>query len=172
MSTPRTVQQTLHDGETAFREFLTAVIINGHAQAEAAGLGATDFFALNLLGALGPLTASELAEQTGLTSGATTRLIDRLERAGQVRRKSDNADRRRVTVHPTPAHKQDSARVVSAARAELAEIFRSYRVDQLDTLFDFFTRATPALRRAAKATRTPGRPADGRAADPLQEGTE
>ena len=98
MSSGRSTRAVLKAGEPAFREFLTAVILHGQAAAEAAGLGATDFYALNLLGALGPLTAGELAHRTGLTSGATTRLIDRLEHGGHVHRVADPADRRRVRI--------------------------------------------------------------------------
>ena len=42
---------------------------------------------------------------------------------------------------------------MSAARAELAAVFGSYRIDQLDTLFDFFERATTALRAAIDPAR-------------------
>jgi hypothetical protein len=47
-------------------------VLHGHAAAEAAGLNATDFFCLTLLELSGPLTAGQLAQQTGLTTGATT----------------------------------------------------------------------------------------------------
>jgi DNA-binding MarR family transcriptional regulator len=55
---------------------------------------------MDLLNTLGPMTAGELAGRTGLSSGATTRLIDRMERAGYVRRRSDEHDRRCVIVEP------------------------------------------------------------------------
>ncbi|MFB7597461.1 MarR family winged helix-turn-helix transcriptional regulator [Streptomyces sp. NPDC056160] len=50
----------------------------------------------------GSLTSGEPATRTGLTTGATTRVIDRLERAGYARRVADPADRRRVIVEPVP----------------------------------------------------------------------
>jgi DNA-binding MarR family transcriptional regulator len=62
------------------------------------GLNATDLECLDLLLLAGPATAGRLAEHTGLTSGATTAVIDRLERAGFVRRRRDLDDRRRVRV--------------------------------------------------------------------------
>ena len=48
----------------------------------------------------GPITAGELAERTGLTTGAITGVIDRLEKAGFVRRVKDPDDRRRVIIEP------------------------------------------------------------------------
>jgi len=70
------------------------------AVAERVGMHQTDIETMDLLNTLGPMTAGELSERTGLTSGATTRLIDRLERAGYVRRCHDEADRRCVIIEP------------------------------------------------------------------------
>ena len=58
---------------------------------------------LGTLVARGPLSAGDLAKRTGLTSGAVTRLIDRLVERGSVRRLADPEDRRRVLVEITPA---------------------------------------------------------------------
>lgn len=46
-----------------------------------------------------PLTPGELGERLGISSGATTAVVDRLERAGHVRRVRDDTDRRRLTLH-------------------------------------------------------------------------
>jgi DNA-binding MarR family transcriptional regulator len=70
------------------------------AVAERSGMHSTDIETLDLLNVLGPMTAGQLSRMTGLTSGATTRLIDRLARAGFVRRAADPSDRRRVRVEP------------------------------------------------------------------------
>src|SRR3974390_2037280 len=59
-------------------------------------LGRTDIRCLDLIGRLGPLTAGRLAEESGLTTGAVTFILDRLEEAGMVRRRRDTEDRRRV----------------------------------------------------------------------------
>jgi DNA-binding MarR family transcriptional regulator len=67
------------------------------------GLGSTDCRFLALLALHGPLTPGQLATSTGLTSGATTGVIDRLERAGFVRRKHHTADRRSRYIVPLPA---------------------------------------------------------------------
>lgn len=58
----------------------------------------TDHECLDLLDWAEPLTAGEIARHLGLTSGAVTGLVDRLERAGWVVRERDPSDRRRVFV--------------------------------------------------------------------------
>src|SRR6185436_13668257 len=66
------------------------------------GLSESDVDALELLIDTGAATAGRLAELMGLTTGAVTRVIDRLERAGYVRRVPDPTDRRRVIVELVP----------------------------------------------------------------------
>ncbi|MEU4530495.1 MarR family transcriptional regulator [Micromonospora ureilytica] len=99
----------------------------------------------------GRLASGELAERTGLTTGATTRLIDRLERAGHVRRTADPADRRRVLVEPVP--KLDVDTIVGPARQRLGELFQQYRPEELAVLFDYFDRAADPLLTATREVR-------------------
>src|SRR4051794_26726388 len=63
--------------------------------AERLGLNRTDLHCINIIENSGGLTAGELAKESGLTTGAVTGVVDRLERAGYARRVSDPADRRR-----------------------------------------------------------------------------
>ena len=71
--------------------------------AEQLGVSESDLHCLNIVENGGGLTAGEVAVQSGLTTGAVTGVIDRLERAGYLRRVLDPADRRRVRVEVTPA---------------------------------------------------------------------
>ncbi|MFI6518733.1 MarR family winged helix-turn-helix transcriptional regulator [Spirillospora sp. NPDC050679] len=74
-----------------------------HATATKAGLNVTDAQALNALYLDGPQTPGELARLMGITTGgAITAVIDRLEKAGYVRRSRDADDRRRVIVEVVP----------------------------------------------------------------------
>src|SRR5919197_6519430 len=66
------------------------------------GLSQSDIEALEALIDMGASTAGSLGELMGLTSGAITRLIDRLEQSGYVRRAPDPADRRRVIIEVVP----------------------------------------------------------------------
>jgi DNA-binding MarR family transcriptional regulator len=76
------------------------------------GINRTDARVLDVLEEHGRMTAGEVAGRTGLTSGAVTGVLDRLERAGYVERVRDDADRRRVFVEPT-----------ERARAAAAELY-------------------------------------------------
>lgn len=153
MSTPRTAQERLLAGAGPFRDFLTGVVLNSQISAEAAGLGPSDFYTLTLLGAAGPLTAGQLADRIGLTTGAVTRLIDRLARAGYVRRVPDPVDRRRVHVELEPSRDTMNDAMLAPALDRLTEILVSYPDEAIDVLVDFFSRAAPALREAAEQSR-------------------
>src|SRR5437762_9162768 len=75
-------------------------ILFHQAVADRLGLHVSDLRCLNILLEAGSIPAGEIGERTGLTTGAVTRMVDRLERAGYVRREPDPADRRRVIVSP------------------------------------------------------------------------
>src|ERR1700722_9954215 len=66
-------------------------------------LSRTDMRCLDLLGRRGPMTAGQLAEESGLSTGAVTFLLDRLEEAGMVKRRRGTDDRRRGWVEVGPA---------------------------------------------------------------------
>ncbi|HYW40163.1 MAG TPA: MarR family transcriptional regulator [Terriglobales bacterium] len=70
------------------------------AIAAAQGVHPTDLIAASYLHDVGSATAGRLADITGLTTGATTACIDRLERAGFARREADSQDRRKVVLKP------------------------------------------------------------------------
>ena len=93
----------------------TASIMFHQAVADRLGLNVTDHKCVDLLLLNGPLTAGELAQKTGLTTGAVTAVIDRLERAGFARREDDPHDRRRVIVS-----------VVPQRLGEIERLFRSF----------------------------------------------
>jgi DNA-binding MarR family transcriptional regulator len=138
-------RELLERGHVVFRSYLTAEIMLGHATAQALGLSSADFFGLNMVSLREPITAGDLAQSTGLTSGAATRMIDRLESAGFVRRVHDTADRRRVLVESVPDRQAEIDAVLNPGRRNLGEIFLGYTEEQLSVLFDYFERAVPAL---------------------------
>src|SRR5579872_4168217 len=71
--------------------------------AQRLGVSDTDLRCLNIIENSRGLTAGELAAQSGLTAGAVTGVVDRLEQHGYARRLPDPTDRRRVRVEVTPA---------------------------------------------------------------------
>ncbi len=78
------------------------------------GLSESDIEALELLIDGGAATAGRLAEVLGMTTGAVTRVIDRLEQAGYVQREHDPEDRRRIIVRPVPERIKADAAVQAA----------------------------------------------------------
>lgn len=135
-----------------FRAFIDAVGLHGEATAAAAGLSGTDWFVLSLLERLGPRSPSELSRLTGLTSGATSRMIDRLERSGHVNRTRVDADRRKVLVT-----RSDSAfaegeidELVDPARKAVGAVVDTFTSDEQEVLFRFFAAAAPAFHQATQ----------------------
>jgi DNA-binding MarR family transcriptional regulator len=135
------------DAGLVFRRYLSAVVLHAQAGAKAVGLGATDLYALNILSLNGAMTPGELGIRTGLTTGPTTRLVDRLEQAGYVRRAADSGDRRKVIVEPV-AHPADLDKVLMPVRRKIGEIIGSYSPEQREFLFDYFALAADALQQA------------------------
>jgi DNA-binding MarR family transcriptional regulator len=117
------------------------------------GLSESDIETLEALIDMGATTAGRLAELTGLTSGAVTRVIDRLEQSGYVRRVPDPADRRRVIVEVVPekvAAVQSTLNRVGAASVD--EIGR-YTDAQLALIGDFLSRMEQITRDEATSLR-------------------
>ncbi|MFD7709550.1 MarR family winged helix-turn-helix transcriptional regulator [Streptomyces sp. NPDC059785] len=118
------------------------------------GLHATDIQALAVvLDSAEPVTPGRLREHLGLTSGAVTACLDRLERAGHIRRVRESADRRVVHIHYVP-----DAR--SAARAHfrpLAEATDSVRSRFSDEELAVALRFLTELNQELSAVRSPGR---------------
>ena len=104
-------------------ELLAAVRANQNAtdqmdDAAARGLGVnrTDARCLDIVEQFGPITAGELAESAGLTTGSVTAVIDRLVAKGYLRRVADPADRRRVMVELTERAQELRRPLLRAAR--------------------------------------------------------
>ena len=148
MSTP----EMRPDAGQIYRQYLSAVLLHSHASARACGLGATDLYALNILQLTGAMTPGELSSRTGLTTGPTTRLIDRLEHAGYVRRVPDPGDRRKVAVEPI-GEPAELDRIMAPARQRIGQLLGGYAPDQLEVLFDYFARAAEAYQEAAEQLR-------------------
>lgn len=156
MSNQRTVRinhAALEEDEArVLREFVTALVLNGQVTAEAAGLYATDLYVLNLLDLHAASTPGELARRTALTTGAITKLVDRLERIGLVRREPDPSDRRKVRLSVVDSGADEAighqADVFGPMSQRMDELIKSYPPEQRATIFDFFARATGTLRTA------------------------
>jgi DNA-binding MarR family transcriptional regulator len=107
------------------------------AVAERIGMHQTDIETMDLLNTLGPMTAGELAEHAGLTSGATTRLIDRLERVGYVRRRPHPADRRCVIIEPVPENLEELGALFQPMHDCMQALWSTFSDEELDVLIRF-----------------------------------
>jgi len=111
------------------------------AVADRLGLHVTDLRCLNILTEAGPITAGELGEQTGLgTTGAVTRMVDRLERAGYVRRELDRRDRRRVIIQPVIERLATIGQHYQGMAAAWTDLLAAYSDEQLTLFLDLFDR--------------------------------
>jgi DNA-binding MarR family transcriptional regulator len=117
-------------------------VMKSQAIAERFGLHTTDLECLDLIYLRGRASAGELAQATGLTSGAMTTLIDRLERAGYVAREGDPADRRRRYVRIRPEAIEPIKAVYEPMRAAMFGLWSSYSPRDLRVIADFLSRST------------------------------
>ena len=108
-----------------------------HAVAEQSGMHSTDIETLDLLNVLGPLTAGQLSELTGLSSGATTRLIDRLEQAGFARRVADETDRRRVQIEPVGKNLKQLGEMYMPLAEALGKAWAGFTEEELNVILRF-----------------------------------
>ena len=124
------------------------------------GLSESDVEALSVLLDSGAATAGRLSELMGLTSGAVTRVIDRLEQAGYVRRVPDPADRRRVIVELIPEKMAAVQATMDQFGEKTASEIAKYSDAELAVIDDFLTRMAAVTRDEANALRdTPDREA-------------
>ncbi len=151
------------------RRFNAQSVMFSQAVAERLGINPTDLECLGIIGETGALTAGQLAELTGLTTGAITGVIDRLERAGYVRREQDPADRRRVIVQPVPSVAEGKITPLfdSITKATTRLISR-YSDKELALITEFATRMNQVgLDETAKLRSTDDGLVEGESAAPL-----
>jgi DNA-binding MarR family transcriptional regulator len=117
----------------------------GQAVADRLAINATDMDCLDLIALGEPVTAGQLATATGLTTGAVTGIIDRLETAGYVRRVRDPADRRRVIVQPLPRMGRKLAPLFAPLQQAMLVLWSSYSDQQLALLLEFYSRSLAIL---------------------------
>jgi DNA-binding MarR family transcriptional regulator len=131
-------EKIINEIHSAGRYFSTVSTLFHHAVAEKAGLSGADHKYLDLLFQEGPMTAGKFAEVTGLTTGAVTGIIDRLEKRGLVKRENDPNDRRKVLL----VGNFDNAMkllgpVFKQLQSDLDSFYDDYSDEQLKTIYDF-----------------------------------
>lgn len=125
----------------------TATVLFHTAIADRLGVSATEVKCYSILRQSGPLTAGELGERVGLTTGAITGVVDRLERAQLVQRRRDPGDRRRVVLEvlSNPEHEQLLTQLYAPLGRAIDELVSSYGAAEQATIADFIGKATKVL---------------------------
>jgi DNA-binding MarR family transcriptional regulator len=145
----------------AGRSLGNASAMLSHAVAERLGLHPTDWECVTLLvdAEDGSMTAGQLALRTGLTTGAITGVIDRLEAAGYARRERDATDRRRVIVRLVPERFMEVAPLFAAMLEDMVRLHANYSEAQLGLIREVLTEAGAIMRQHALRIRSEGSPA-------------
>jgi DNA-binding MarR family transcriptional regulator len=138
---------------TLGRELSARTIMFHQAVAERLGLNATDHKCLDIARRTEAMTAGALAEHTGLTTGAITGVIDRLERAGFVSRVRDANDRRRVLIQPKPDRVRTVAPLLESLDAAWNALCARYNERELAFLNRFMNDSIVMLRGEAQKLR-------------------
>lgn len=117
-------------------------ILFRNAVARKLGLNITDSECLSFLTIKGSATPKELAHYTGLTTGSTTAMLDRLEKAQFITRTPNPKDRRSVLIAVSKKWAETAAPLVIGIQQSQAELVASYTDEELKTIADFLTRFT------------------------------
>ena len=121
------------------REIATESLFFHEAVARKVGLNATDTRCLELIARAGgaQVTAGDLGKETGLTTGAVTGILDRLEKAGFVERVRDGSDRRKVFVRPKPEAMRRAAAIYDGFGKAMMKLVSGYQTSELELIHDF-----------------------------------
>lgn len=124
------------------RQYSDTSILMHEAIARKAGLSGTDHKFLGLIIQNGQTTAGELSKLTGLTTGAVTGLIDRLEKKKLVKRQFDQSDRRKVHIVP---NQENTMKLLEPLFKELQEktikLISTLTDREMQTIENYFTSA-------------------------------
>jgi DNA-binding MarR family transcriptional regulator len=139
-----------------FREMSIETIMFHQAVADELGLYITDHKCMDIIHRFGAMPAGRLGEMTGLTTGAITGMIDRLEKAGYVRRTNDPKDRRKTIVEPVRNKKLERKieMIFTPLHERMHKFLSSYSDSELTFLFDAITKLIEQTREESKRLRS------------------
>lgn len=132
------------DMVTSFRDLGRRVVLYQHKIAEQLDVYNHDWTTIDMLSETGPITAGELGRRVGLTTGSVTALVDRLERAGYVKRERHPKDRRSIMIVPQYEDKSEVQHVYETLNQHMTELTNQYTAEQMETIQSFL-KATIAI---------------------------
>ncbi|MBS4196644.1 MarR family winged helix-turn-helix transcriptional regulator [Lederbergia citri] len=125
----------------------TATIMFHQAIGMKLGLNPTDHKCLDVILKNQPITAGRLSDLTGLTTGAITGVLDRLEKVGYIIRVKDPQDKRRVFIHlDQKKAEKDILPLFHTFGTELNQMLSSYEEKELQTILDFIRQSNCLLK--------------------------
>jgi DNA-binding MarR family transcriptional regulator len=139
LSRPKARAALLTELEHAVRKSSALGVIFGQTVANKVGMSSSDLECLDFLNIESRVTAGRLAELTGLTTGAITGMVDRLEKAGWVRRERDDNDRRKVFIAIVPENVAKIGRFYEPLQRAVQRDWESYTDAELKLLLRFMT---------------------------------
>lgn len=135
-------QETVQSLRALNRQYSDASLLMHEAIARKAGLSGTDHKYLGLLIQQGAMTAGEFSKLTGLTTGAITGLVDRLEKRKLAKRKFDKDDRRKVIIIPDKANTMKLLKpIFSELDQKTTALVASFSNNELQVLQRYFRSA-------------------------------
>jgi DNA-binding MarR family transcriptional regulator len=120
------------------RKFIAAAIFFNTKAADKIGLGLTDMQMIHMLQLYGPSTPTRLAGLTGLSSGGVTVALDRLEKAGYIRRAPNPADRRSLLVTLMPVRMRKLTGLYEGVERETRRLLATLPQRDLEAVLRFF----------------------------------
>lgn len=135
------------------RIYQTAVDLLDEAAAESMGINRTDARCIDVIEREGSITAGRLAELSGLTTGAVTAVVDRLEAKGLVRRTRDTDDRRRVLIEATDETLKRSTAIYGPLFEVGIRLMSRYSNEELRAMLDMLRRSREAVEERAAGVR-------------------
>ena len=146
MSKKKLDQQAIQSISDLGRQFSDATIFMHEAIAKSVGLTGTDHKYLGLIIRHGEMTAGDLSKLTGLTTGAVTGLVDRLEKKKLVKRAFDKDDRRKILIVPDTAYamqllgspfsvlQKKMVKLISTLTEKETDIIRRYLISTIEVM--------------------------------------
>lgn len=141
--------ETFDAGARLGSELSDAVVMFHEALGSLMGLSAADHKALGVIRRDGPMSARELADRTGLTAGAVTGLVDRLESAGYARRTRHGTDRRRLVIEATAPASPQVNEAVAEMQLAMGQVTERFTLEELAVVARWVTLTTSTMREQA-----------------------
>jgi DNA-binding MarR family transcriptional regulator len=139
---PDTREQIIINLMASIRKEIRATTLFVHTMSEMTGMHPTDIKCLDFLSDVKFATAGELAKITGLTTGAITAVIDRLEKIGFVKREADSNDRRKIIIRIIAEHPNNLELVRNIFINQLPNNLSEYKDKDLDLIINWNKKLT------------------------------